>query len=115
MGVEETEARLTKELVEACREFCSMTWDEALNAAGVPADSPLRRPESVYFHPHIRASTDDALSDAPDDAKASDAEAKDADSSIPVMAVEARGPEAEAKGDELVAEDKDADPPLPEA
>ena len=39
LGVEETEARLTKELLEVCRDYCSITWSQALNAVGVPADS----------------------------------------------------------------------------
>ena len=37
--VEETQARLTEELAEACRDYCDATWAEALNIAGVPADS----------------------------------------------------------------------------
>ena len=37
--VEETQARLTGELAEACRDYCDATWAEALNIAGVPADS----------------------------------------------------------------------------
>ena len=39
LGVEETEARLTKELLKVCRDYCNITWDKALNAAGVPIDS----------------------------------------------------------------------------
>ena len=38
LGVEETQARLTEELVEACRDYCDATWVEALNVAGVPVD-----------------------------------------------------------------------------
>ena len=39
LGVEETQARLTKELVEVCRDCCMVTWAKAFNLAGVPADS----------------------------------------------------------------------------
>ena len=122
LAVEETQARLTEELAEACREFCIMTWDEALNAAGVPADSPLRRPERVYFHPHIRATDDDTLSDGPNDAKVSEAEAKEVDSLVPDTTTEVRGEEAEVRGEEPVAKDastsqpaQQEDPPVSEA
>jgi len=47
LGVEETEARLTEELLEVCRDYCSISWAQALNAAGVPADSVMRLPENV--------------------------------------------------------------------
>ena len=42
-GIKETQARLTKELVEACRDYCDATWAEALNIAGVPANSEWRQ------------------------------------------------------------------------
>ena len=48
--MEEMQARLTKELAEACRDYCNVTWDEALNIAGIPADSALRQPGSIYYH-----------------------------------------------------------------
>lgn len=54
LGVEEIKVRLAKELAEVCREFCDTTWAEALNAAGVPADSELRQPGRIHYHPHIR-------------------------------------------------------------
>ena len=53
-GVLETEQRLAEEVVEVCRDYCTMTWIEALNSAGVFADSELRRVESVFFPKHIR-------------------------------------------------------------
>ena len=52
--MEETEARLTKELSEVCRDYCSISWAQALNAAGVPADSAMRLPENFFFPPEIR-------------------------------------------------------------
>ena len=49
LGVEETQARLTKELSTVCREYCGISWGKALDAAGIPVGSNLRRPESIYY------------------------------------------------------------------
>ena len=54
IGAEETEARLSEELPEVCRDYCNISWAQALNAAGIPADSALRLPERVFFPPEIR-------------------------------------------------------------
>ena len=54
LGVEETQARLTEELVEACRDYCDATWVEALNVAGVSFDLEWRLPGRTYYHPDIR-------------------------------------------------------------
>ena len=54
LGVEETQARLTEELSAVCREYCGISWGKALDAAGVPVGSDLRRPESIYYDPEIR-------------------------------------------------------------
>ena len=54
LGAEETEARLSEELPEVCRDYCSISWAHALDAAGIPADSALRLPEKVFFPPEIR-------------------------------------------------------------
>ena len=54
LGVEETDARLSEELLEVCREYCSISWAHALNAAGIPIDLALRLPEKVFFPPEIR-------------------------------------------------------------
>ena len=53
LGVEEIEIRLAGELSEVCRDYCDVTWDKALTAVGVPADSALRLPGSIYYHPQI--------------------------------------------------------------
>ena len=50
----ETEQRLAEEVAEVCRDYCTVTCNEALNSAGVPTDSELRRAENVYFPEHIR-------------------------------------------------------------
>ena len=55
LGVQETQSRLTEEFSAVARDYCDITWDKALDAAGVPADSSLRRPESVYYDPDIQA------------------------------------------------------------
>ena len=54
LGVEETQSRLTEEFASVARDYCDVTWAKALDAAGVPADSRLRRPESVYYDPDIQ-------------------------------------------------------------
>ena len=53
-GVEETQAKLREELSAVCREYCSISWGKALDVAGVPEGSKLRRPESIYYDPEIR-------------------------------------------------------------
>ena len=54
LGVEETQARLIEELAKVCKDYCNITWDEALNVAGVLVDSAWRQPGSIYYHPDIR-------------------------------------------------------------
>ena len=53
LGMEETQAKLTEEFSTVARDYCDISWGKALNAAGVPADSGLRWPESVYYDPEI--------------------------------------------------------------
>ena len=50
IGVEEIEIRLA----EVYKDYCKVTWVEALNLAGVHADSEWRQPQSIYYHPKIR-------------------------------------------------------------
>ena len=54
LGVEETQARLTKEFSVVCRDYCDISWGKALDVVGVPVDFDLRRPESIYYDPEIR-------------------------------------------------------------
>ena len=42
LGIEEIETRLAEELVEVCRDYCKVSWEEALNLVGVPANSEWR-------------------------------------------------------------------------
>ena len=51
--MEETQARLTKEFFVVCRDYCDISWGKALDVAGVPVDSGLRRPKSIYYDPEI--------------------------------------------------------------
>ena len=52
--MEETQARLTKEFSVVCRDYYDISWGKALDVVGVPVDSNLRRPESIYYDPEIR-------------------------------------------------------------
>ena len=54
LGVQETQSRLTEEFSTVARDYCDITWGKALDVAGVPADSNLRRPESIYYDSDIR-------------------------------------------------------------
>ena len=58
LGVEETQARLTEEFSAVTRDYCDISWGKALDVAGVPADSGLRRLESIYYDPEIRKLSD---------------------------------------------------------
>ena len=54
LGVQETQSRLTEEFSTVARDYCDITWGKALDAAGIPADSSLRRLESIYYDSDIR-------------------------------------------------------------
>ena len=56
-GVLETETRLIAEVAEVCRDYYTETYKQALNRAGVPADSDLRRADQVYYLEDIREDT----------------------------------------------------------
>ena len=58
-GMEEAEKRLAEDVAEVCRDYCTESWVEVLNCAGVPADSKLRKAESVFFPEHIREAPTD--------------------------------------------------------
>ena len=49
LEVQETKARLIEELAEVCKEYCQEVWTEALNLAGVPAASKLRKAKNIYY------------------------------------------------------------------
>ena len=54
LGVQETQSRLTEEFSAVARDYCDITWGKALDAVGVPVDSSLRRPESIYYDSDIQ-------------------------------------------------------------
>ena len=54
LGAQETQSRLTKEFSSVARDYYDITWGKALDITGVPADSNLRRPESIYYDSDIR-------------------------------------------------------------
>ena len=54
LGVQETQARLIEEFSTVAKDYCDITWGKALGVAKVPADSNLRRPESIYYDSDIR-------------------------------------------------------------
>ena len=56
-GVLETETRLTAEVTAVCREYYAETYNQALDRAGIPADSDLRRTDQVYCLKDLRENT----------------------------------------------------------
>ena len=48
-GVQDTEARLLEEVAVVCKDNCTKSWGVAMDRAGVPADSKLRRAKSIHF------------------------------------------------------------------
>ena len=55
MGVAETKEALNAEISKVCIFYYLQVWNEAFNQVGVEASSALRRAESVYYSPAIRA------------------------------------------------------------
>ena len=56
-GVLETETRLTAEVTAVCREYCAETYNQALDQAGIPADSDLRKVDQMYYPEDLRENT----------------------------------------------------------
>ena len=49
VGIAETEDTLRVEVPAVCRAYCTQTWEEAFNRAGIDASSELIKPESIIF------------------------------------------------------------------
>ena len=49
LGVQETEARLNKELAGVCREYCLEVWTGTLNVAEAPTNSKWRKDENLFY------------------------------------------------------------------
>ena len=56
VGVVETKESLRAEVPAIYQAYCTQTWSEALNRAGVEALSNLRKPENIFYPPAIQAS-----------------------------------------------------------
>ena len=54
VGVAETEDALRAEVPAVCHAYCTQTWEEALNRAGIDASSKLRKPENIIFPPALQ-------------------------------------------------------------
>ena len=53
LGVQKTQSRLTEEFSAMAKDYCDITWGKALDATGVPANSILRQPESIFYDSDI--------------------------------------------------------------
>ena len=53
LGVQETQSHLIEEFSAVVKDYCDITWGKALDVAGVPTDSNLRRPKSIYYDSDI--------------------------------------------------------------
>ena len=52
-GVADTETRLAKEVAVVCKDYILESWGVAMDQAGVPTDSKLRRLENIFFSQKI--------------------------------------------------------------
>ena len=53
LGVQETQSRFIEEFSAVARDYCDISWGKTLDATRIPADSSLKRPESIYYNPDI--------------------------------------------------------------
>ena len=51
VGVAETKDSLRAKVPAVCRAYCTQTWEEALNRAGIDASFELRKPKNIIFPP----------------------------------------------------------------
>ena len=54
VGVAETEDALRAEVPAICCAYCTQTWEEAFNRAGIDVSSELRKPENIIFPPALQ-------------------------------------------------------------
>ena len=54
VDVTETEDALRAEVPAVCRAYCTQTWEEALNRAGIDASSELRKLKNIIFPPSLQ-------------------------------------------------------------
>ena len=107
LGAEETEAKLSEELPKVCKDYYSISWAHALDAAGVPTDLALRLPEKVFFPPEIR--------EIPNGAPEASEQAMVIPDAIPLLD-KAKDPAKESVSEGLGADSqvKEVPPPQPE-
>ena len=53
-GVRDMETWLAEEVVKVCKDYYTESWGVAMDRAGVPADSELRRAKSIFVPKDIR-------------------------------------------------------------
>ena len=53
-GVKDTKAGLIEKVAVICKDYCTESWGVAMDRAGVPTDSKLRRIENIFFPEDIR-------------------------------------------------------------
>ena len=53
----EMETSLTVEVTAVCREYCAETYNQALDRAGIPTNSDLRRMDQLYYLEDLRENT----------------------------------------------------------
>ena len=68
----ETEDALRAEVPTICKTYCALTWDEALNQAGVEASSVLRKVGSICYLPAIRLTSSSDSKAVPSPSEASE-------------------------------------------
>ena len=49
VGIAKTEDTLKAEVPAVYRAYCTQTWEQALNQAGIDASSELRKPKNIVF------------------------------------------------------------------
>ena len=63
--MQETKARLTKELADVCREYYLEVWTKALNVVGAPTNSKLRKAKNVFYPEDLREVLEATPQEAP--------------------------------------------------
>ena len=53
-GVQNMEAQLLEEVAVVCRDYYTESWGVAMDRAGVPIDSELRKADNIFFPKDIR-------------------------------------------------------------
>ena len=113
LGVQETQGRLTEEFSAVAWDYYDISWGKALDVAGIPVDSSLRRPKSIYYDPDIRELSDPSSSPLEQPAQVSEVPIADQVPSAPVeVSMDShqdagKGKEAEALQGKDKGKDKD--------